>query len=116
MKKRCETDLVREILQYLELRKKTGVGGAWRQNNGAATGESNGKRRFIRFTSMPGIADVIGILKPSGRMLAIEAKMPGNKPTEDQQNFLDLIDGSGGVAFVAWSLDDVISRLRKEGL
>lgn len=54
-----------------------------------------------------GSADILGILKPSGRFLAIEVKKPGGKPSEEQIAFLCAIRDAGGVAIVAQSLDDV---------
>jgi len=34
----------------------------------------------------------------------------GNKPTQEQQNFIDIINQSGGLAFVAHSVDEVEER------
>jgi hypothetical protein len=54
-----------------------------------------------------GSADILGILRPSGRFLAIEVKKPGEKPSDEQIAFLLAIRDAGGVAIVAYSLDDV---------
>jgi hypothetical protein len=55
-----------------------------------------------------GVSDIIGLLPPNGRFLAIEVKRPGGKPTQEQQNFIDAVNRAGGLAFVAFSVDDVL--------
>lgn len=59
--------------------------------------------------SSRGVADILGIF--NGRPLAIEVKRPGNKPTEVQKEFLQKFEKKGGIAFVAYSLDEVIGIL-----
>jgi hypothetical protein len=46
-----------------------------------------------------GISDRIAVL-PNGRILAIECKAPGKKPTPLQTKFLDAIDKNNGRSFV----------------
>lgn len=96
MKAGNETDLVRACLQLLRLH---GVV-CWRQNSGAVAGEHKGKRRFVRFNSARGCSDILGILPPTGRLVAIEVKLPGRKPTADQAGFLDAVRAAGGVGLV----------------
>lgn len=62
-------------------------------------------------THTRGVSDIIGCLPPSGRMLCIEVKRPGGKPTLEQQNFLDTINRAGGLAFVAHSVEEVEEKL-----
>jgi len=101
------------ILHYLAIR---GIF-AWRQNQGAMRMENKanemGRRkrrdRFIRFAAVDGISDIIGIYK--GRFLSIEVKKVGNKPTDHQRDFLTRVDKEGGIAIVAYSVDDVVSAL-----
>lgn len=81
-------------LDYLALR---GVL-AWRNNTGALKVD----QRFVQF-GKKGSSDILGVLK-GGRFLAIEAKAPGKKPTEEQQRFLDAVTAAGGLALV---VDDV---------
>lgn len=59
-----------------------------------------------------GVADILGCWE--GRMLAIEVKRPGGKVTDDQEKFLKKVAENGGIAFVARSVDDVISGLGAE--
>lgn len=42
-----------------------------------------------------------------GVFAAIEAKAPGNKPTEPQQRYIDAISKRGGIAIVAYSPADI---------
>lgn len=64
---------------------------------------------FYRF-GKPGSSDILGILD-DGRFLAIEVKRPGKEPTEVQREFLENINKNGGLAFVAYSVDDARSML-----
>ena len=105
-----EQSLVKQLMQYLALK---GIF-AWRQNQGAVKSVYGGKVRFFRFASVKGISDIIGVL-PDGRMLAIEAKVGRNKPSDDQEAFLSSINDSGGLGFVAYSLDDVMKGLDDAG-
>jgi len=82
------------ILRYLRIMHVF----CWRNNTGRRGGVSYGRI---------GSADILGILKPSGRLLAIEVKKPGGKPTEDQLAFLWAVRDAGGVAIVATDVDDV---------
>src|SRR5690242_9737335 len=53
-----------------------------------------------------GVSDIIGCIPTSGRFLAIEVKRPGGKLTQEQQQFIDMISGAGGLAFVAHSVEE----------
>jgi hypothetical protein len=102
-----EADIQKQILEYLARRRIF----AWRQNSGAVVYEDrNRDKRFVRFASVNGISDILGIL-PDGRMLAIEVKKRGKKPSKKQRIFLETIRENNGVAIVAYSLDDVIKEL-----
>ncbi len=111
MREQKESDILRDCLTWLKLH---GVF-CWRQNQGAITGQHNGKRRFLRFTSMTGVSDILGILPPSGRLLALECKRPGRKPTPEQEMFLDVVRQNGGVAFCVRSLADLEEGLMAAG-
>ncbi len=68
-----------------------------------------GRSRFIRFASMPGLSDIIGCYR--GRFLAVECKMPGNKPTDQQRGFLDAVQQAGGLAAVVYEVAEVAELL-----
>lgn len=59
-----------------------------------------------------GVSDILGIL-PDGRFLAIEVKYGKNKTTPEQKDFINKIIDRNGIAFVAYSLEDVIGVLRE---
>jgi len=62
-------------------------------------------------TNRAGTPDIITCL--NGRFIAIEVKHKGNKATPLQLAKIEQIRASGGIAFVAYSKDDVISKLNK---
>lgn len=51
-----------------------------------------------------------------GRFVAIDAKIGRDNLTADQVRFANAVIAAGGIAFAAWSVDDVRDRLRIEGL
>jgi len=106
-----EQGLVKQILDYLAYLPDTV---AYRQNAGGFVRPQDGARQaFYRFVGIDGISDIIGCLggKYGGRYLAIEVKVGKNKLSEKQQEFLNKIKRCGGIAIVAYSLDDVIAGL-----
>jgi len=86
---------------------------AWveRINSGAFNvgGDAVNRGRFFR-SGFVGCSDVIGQLK-DGRFLAVEVKRPGGKLSKPQKAFLDKVNNSGGLGFVAYSVDDVLKAL-----
>lgn len=56
-----------------------------------------------------GISDILGIWK--GRFLAIEVKTEKGRVTDHQKEFLRHVNQSGGLGFVARSVDVVIDQL-----
>jgi hypothetical protein len=86
-----EKDLTNQIRSFLKV---YGVF-HWKQHQGLG--------------STPGVPDIIGIYK--GRFLGIEIKGERGKVSLVQQQFIDLINQHGGIAFVARSVDDVARHL-----
>ncbi len=106
MKKPKEGDLVKLCLQWLAIRYPQGV--FWRCNQGGAM---IGKQ-FVRFSSLPGVSDIIGVLPasngiPGGQFLAAECKMPKGRLQPSQVAFIDAVRAAGGIAGVVQSLDDL---------
>lgn len=64
--------------------------------------------RMIKTGLCKGSADIIGIHVPTGRMIAIEVKVKGNKPTPEQLNFIRVVKESGGLAGVAYSVEEAV--------
>jgi hypothetical protein len=113
-----ETPLVHACLELLARR---GIH-AWRQNSGGLKiqGRFDGHRRFkdryIEFTSEDGISDIVGFIRPSGRVLAVECKITPRPLTADQERFLEKVNTAGGLGLVVY--DDVLEldrQLREAG-
>ena len=98
-----EQSIQRAILDYLRWR---GIPCYKHQNAGIRKPDGS----YIP-THTRGVSDIIGCLPKTGRFLAIEVKRPGGKPTPEQQQFIDTINGAGGLAFVARSIEDVEEAL-----
>jgi penicillin-binding protein-related factor A (putative recombinase) len=100
-------DLVRSIRLYLSeiggLSVKIDTPGLLYDRNG--TPVKIGKK---------GVLDIIATIK--GRFVAIDAKMGRDRLKPDQVNFVEAVTRAGGIAFAAWSVDDVANRLKFEGL
>ena len=69
----------------------------------------NGKNRFVKL-AQAGTSDLTGIHRDNGRFIAIEVKIKPNKPTELQEQYLNEISKRGGIAIVAYSLEDVLQH------
>lgn len=98
-----ERDIQKTILDYLKLKKIF----AWKSNT-VGIKKENGK--YIP-AGMRGVSDIIGIL-PGGRFLAIEVKRDRKQLLSPYQEiFMENIRAQGGIAFVAYGLDDVMARV-----
>jgi hypothetical protein len=69
----------------------------------------DGSTGYVR-AGFVGLSDIIGQLK-TGEFLACEVKRRDKAPTEPQEAFLERVRASGGVAFIARSIDDVFEAL-----
>ena len=99
-----EAQIQREIIEYL--RKSNDVF-AWRQNSiGVPT--TGGVRKP---PPQKGVSDILAVVKPSGRFLAIEVKSPTGVLNEGQAAFLDSVKKAGGETVVARSVEDVMKVL-----
>jgi hypothetical protein len=106
-----EQDTVNAILRYLGAMHIY----AWRVNVGAVTARAhdfNASDRFIRFGTK-GTSDILGLIPPTGRMLAVEVKLPGREATVYQTAFLEQVRKHGGLAFVAHSVKEVERALHE---
>ena len=82
----------------------------WRNHVG---GLYDGDGRFHKFGLCKGSSDLIGI-SPDGRFVAIEVKMPGEKPTKEQVIFIQYVQSMGGIAGVADSVDSFLKIIVDE--
>ena len=99
-----EKDIQKQILMLLKRHPK--VQWVARFNSGTFVSGD----RYISSNSQSGMSDILGMLK-GGRLFAIECKSRTGKIMPHQQDFLDLINNGGGLAFVARSVEDVTIRL-----
>lgn len=73
------------------------------------TGKVRSKGYWITL-GFPGMTDIIGQLT-SGRLLAIEVKLPGETPTKIQFDFMDMVDRHGGLAGWTDSIEGALKIL-----
>lgn len=62
-----------------------------------------------------GSADLIGMVAPLGRLLALEVKRPGEKASEQQLKFLELVRSMGGIAAVVTSVEEATAAVESSG-
>lgn len=69
--------------------------------------------RWISSGLCVGSSDLIGWAKvgKTAVFLAVEVKAPGKKPTDDQLNFLRMVDFHGGIGIVADSVESLERQL-----
>lgn len=101
-----ETELQQQI--RLELGRERDLV-LWRNHVGV--GEHGGRVR--RFGLSIGSSDLIGILAPSGRFVALEVKSARGRVTPEQDLFLTLIQDRGGFAAVVRSVDEARAALER---
>jgi hypothetical protein len=96
--KTLESAIMNDILTHLQ-RSCVLV---WRNNTGRRSG--------VRYGLGVGSADLIGVVR--GRMLAIEVKRPGGKPSADQITWMRVVNMHGGYAVVVTSVPEAIAAVR----
>jgi hypothetical protein len=102
----AETQLVQSIL--IEFGALPGLR-LWRHNVGAARTKSGALVRF----GVPGQADLMGVMAPNGRLLAIECKTATGRQSPDQKKWQAMVEKFGALYILARSVDDVRAALPK---
>lgn len=97
-----EKDIQKSIIEYLGAKRVF----CWKEHSGGLP--INNGENFMPI-GLKGKSDILGVLK-GGRFLAIEVKRPGGKISPAQEEFIQNINLEGGLAFVAYSIDDVIAH------
>ena len=113
-----EGDLVRAVIAYLTARGAF----AWRNNSGMLRGVHKGKPWAVRM-GVRGMPDVCGVVLQCpihwrscpggacsysvGRLVAVECKRLGNRPTEVQERTMEELRKRGALVIVAYSISDV---------
>jgi penicillin-binding protein-related factor A (putative recombinase) len=93
------------ILDYLALRNVF----AWKIKSVGTFDPVEKKFRRPSKRYMKGVSDILGIF--NGRPLAIEVKSEKGRLSPHQKLFINRFNESGGMAFVARSVDDVKAKL-----
>jgi hypothetical protein len=83
----------------------------WRNNSGMVSVGEGKYKRMIKM-GQAGLPDIIGVHKPTGRLIAIEVKRPGKKPTDLQAVTIQKLKDYNALAFVATSIEDVKNELK----
>jgi hypothetical protein len=96
--------LVNEILREFGARSNIRI---WKNATGVAKSLGD-EGRYIAF-GLKGSADILGIIKPSGRLLAIEVKTGNARQSPQQVAFERMINDFGGVYFLVRSISDLQS-------
>ena len=99
-----ERDILSAVLQMLRLDPR--VGYVWRQTSGTFMDGD----RYIK-AGPKGMPDVLGVLKGSGRFLAIEVKRPGGKPDPHQQQRIDHFKQIGAISGYCWSVESALALI-----
>jgi len=86
----------------------------WRNNVGVAEmWSSAGKSQRVSYGLCVGSSDLIGLLSPAGRFVALEVKRPGEKPTQEQVKFMQHVRQMGGFAAVVCSADEARAAVQR---
>lgn len=78
---------------------------AWRQNNGAVYDPT--REVFRAGSATPGISDVLGYHRATGRFVAVEIKTGTDKLSPEQTAFLAEVRRAGGFACEGRNLDQI---------
>lgn len=103
-----EGDIQKSIVDYLKF---YGIC-VWRINT---MGVFNNFSQTYRPGPSKGVSDLVGIL-PGGRFFAIEVKSLKGKLSPAQKAFMEDVTLSGGLAFVARSVEDVLRIFKENGV
>lgn len=87
----------------------------WRNTVGMSTHFDPRTNRTTsqRFGLAVGSADLVGILAPSGRFVALEVKTPTGRVRPEQSTWLALVRSRGGFAAVVRSVDDALAAIER---
>jgi hypothetical protein len=101
-----EGRILADCLRYLKIR---GIY-HWRNSVGSVQVRPG---QWYKFDKM-GSSDILGIL-PDGKILAVECKSERGRLSPEQKQFLETVQGLGGMAIIARSWKDVDQALREAG-
>lgn len=82
----------------------------WRNNTGVAE-QADGRR--VRYGLSTGSSDLIGILAPHGRFLALEVKRANGHTNAKQKLFMSLVRARGGFAAAVRSAEEALAAVER---
>lgn len=82
----------------------------WRNHVGQFT---DAGERTHRFGLAVGSADLIGVLAPSGRLIALECKSPTGRLRREQRSWLAVVRKFGGFACVVRSVEEALAAIER---
>jgi len=103
-----ESDIGRDIMQYLRLRHIPAI-----QTHGLHYLPGGGVR-IVR-PHRKGAPDIIGCMPKTGRMFQVEVKGPDGIVSADQEQVMREFRQAGALVFVARSVQDVADAIEKAG-
>jgi len=102
-----ETILQTAIRQALGLERDLTM---WRNNVGQVR---TGHGSYVRYGLAVGSSDLIGILAPLGKFVALEVKTPNGRLDQEQRLYLELVRSRGGFATVVRSVADARAAIER---
>jgi hypothetical protein len=105
VKDQTESELVTACLAWLQLHRVL----AWRSNNAGIFDPV--RRCFRSFRGLKRVSDILGILPPAGRLLAVECKARRGRLSAEQRAFLEAVTAAGGLALEVRDLNDLIKAV-----
>lgn len=87
----------------------------WRNSTGTAAhlNPRTNRTTTVRYGLAVGSADLVGILAPAGRFVALEVKTANGRVSPEQTTWLALVRSRGGFAAVVRSVDDAIAAIER---
>jgi len=88
----------------------------WRNQTGALPAVGRGGRTYpVRFGLGVGGADLVGLMRPSGRFLALEVKSARGQQTPEQRAWARAVQEAGGFYAVVRSAEEALEALEAAG-
>jgi RecB family endonuclease NucS len=108
MKNATEQQIQKAIIDYLKLKKYV----VFKHRNVGIFKKETQQYIPLAFGEK-GITDIIAC-DTRGRFWGIEVKRKGGRVSPEQTDFIARIRKNGGIAFIAYSIDDVIREVEKK--
>jgi len=100
--------LTEQILGYLAVKNVP----AWRNNTMAVWDAKRNTYRSVKPRDK-GVADIIAVVPPAGRLLEIEIKVGGDRQSEWQKMHQKWIESAGAAYLIVKDFDDAINQIDK---